>query len=102
MDSLLLMKQLLEMDDGDTSKDSILNHFLRKSRQIILSYCNVTELSEKYDGTIVDFAIYLYKNRNDTGVIKKTEGERSVSFEIGIPENIRLALPLPKIKVGGY
>lgn len=102
MDNISLMKELLGIDLGDTSKDSILNHFLVKSRNIILAYCNVIELSNEYDDAIVDFAVYLYKNRNNTGVIKKSEGEKSVTFEIGIPENIRLALPLPKIKVGGY
>lgn len=102
MDSLTLTKELLGIDVGDTSKDSILKHFISKSKNIIWAYCNVAELSTDYDGVIVDFAVYLYRNRNDTGVIKKAEGERSVAFEIGIPENIRLALPLPKIKVGGY
>lgn len=102
MDSLALMKELLEIDIGDTSKDSILNHFLTKARNIILAYCNIVELSTDYDDIIVDFAVYLYKNRNSIGVIKKTEGEKSVTYEVGIPENIRLALPLPKIKVGGY
>ncbi|WP_425446670.1 phage head-tail connector protein [Dethiothermospora halolimnae] len=102
MDNLILMKELLGIDTEDTSKDSILNHFLNKARNIILTYCNVDELSSDYDGVVVDFAVYLYKNKNNTGVMKKIEGERSVTFEIGLPENIRLALPLPKIKVGGY
>lgn len=102
MDSLVLIKELLGMDAEDTSKDGILNHFVGKARNIVLAYCNTSELPQQYDSTIIDFAVYLYKNRNETGVIKKVEGERSITFEIGIPENIRLALPTPKIKVGGY
>ncbi|MEK4988599.1 hypothetical protein NYE46_16540 [Listeria sp. FSL L8-0308] len=34
------------------------------------------------------------------GLIDKQEGERSATYETGIPTSIRLALPLPKIKVG--
>lgn len=102
MEDLTLIKQLLEIDIDDMSKDSVLNHFIKRSKDIILAYCNVTELSSEYSDTIVDFAAYLYKNRNNTGFIEKKEGERSIAFEIGIPENIRIALPLPKIKVGGY
>jgi len=94
------MKELLGIDLTDNSKDSILNHFLNKAREIILGYCNVTELSDAYEGTIVDFAVYLYKNRDSAGIIKRTEGEKSVTYEEGIPEFIRLSLPLPRIKVG--
>ncbi|HHX62458.1 MAG TPA: DNA-packaging protein [Epulopiscium sp.] len=102
MDNLVLIKELLGIDIEDTSKDGMINHFLGKARSIALAYCNTGELPQQYDGTIVDFAVYLYKNRNAAGIIKKVEGERSIVFEIGIPENIRLALPPPKIKVGGY
>ncbi len=102
MESLTLMKELLGVPVEDTSKDNILNHYLNRSRQIILAYCNVSEIPLKYNEVIVEFAIYLYKNRNNIGMTNKREGERSANFEVGIPENIRLALPLPKIKVGGY
>ena len=94
------MKGLLGIDLTDNAKDSILNHFLNKAREIILGYCNVTELSDAYEGTIVDFAVYLYKNRDSVGIIKRTEGEKGVTYEEGIPELIRLSLPLPRIKVG--
>ena len=102
MAELSLLKLLLGIDEGDTSKNGILSHFLLKARQIILAFCNVTELSAEFDGAVTDYAAYLYRNRNEAGLIKKTEGEKSISYEIGIPENIRLALPLPKIKIGGY
>ncbi|MFL0194823.1 phage head-tail connector protein [Clostridium sp. WILCCON 0269] len=99
---LELMKLLLGIDSTDTSKDNILNHYLNVALKSILGYCNVTELSSDYNDTIVDYSIYLYKNRDSLGYKQKTEGERSITFESGIPENIRKALPLPKVKVGGY
>ena len=99
---LELMKLLLGIDALDTSKNSILNHYLNKSKNIILGYCNIELLDSKYDETITDYAVYLYKNKDLEGIESKTEGEKSVNIQIGIPENIKIALPLPKIKVSGY
>ena len=66
-----------------------------------MSYCNVFELSAEYDGTIAELAVCLYKNKDSVGYKQKIEGERSITFEGGgIPEYIKSALPLPKIKVG--
>lgn len=102
MDELNLIKELLGIDALDTSKDSIIGHFQEKSRKMIMGYCNISELTEIHSGAIADMAVYLYKHRNSEGISKKSEGERSVIFETGIPEHIKLALPLPRIKVGGY
>ncbi len=99
---LELMKLLLGIDATDTSKDSILNHYLNKARNIILGYCNVELLDSKYDEIVIDYGVYLYKNKDLEGIESKTEGEKSVNIQIGIPENIKMALPLPKIRVGGY
>ncbi|MFK4345220.1 MULTISPECIES: phage head-tail connector protein [unclassified Paenibacillus] len=95
-----LMKQLLGMESTDISKDDILIHYLNKARSNIYGYCNVVELPVEYDDVMVDYAVYLYKNRDSVGLINKHEGERLVTYETGIPASIRLALPLPKIKVG--
>ena len=98
---LEIVKMLLGIDEADTSKDMILNHFINQAIRLALSYCNVSELSAEYDGEIADLAVFLYKNKDSVGYKQKTEGERSVTYESGgIPENIKSALPLPKIKVG--
>lgn len=98
---LEIAKMLLGIDVADTSKDTILNHFINQALKLALSYCNVIELSAEYDGTITELAVYLYKNKDSVGYKQKIEGERSITFEGGgIPEYIKSALPLPKIKVG--
>lgn len=94
------MKELLGIEADDDSKDNILTHFLKKAREIIIGYCNISVLPETYDDIVADFAVYLYKNRDSAGIRKRAEGEKSVTYEEGIPDFIRLALPLPKIKVG--
>lgn len=98
---LEIVKMLLDIDVTDTSKDSILNHFITQALKVALAYCNVLELSTEYDDTIADLAVYFYNNRDSVGYRQMAQGERSVTFEGGgIPEYIKSALPLPKIKVG--
>lgn len=96
------MKMLLGIDINDTSKDNILNHYLNKAINIILGYCNIDSLNAKYNELASDYAVYLYKNKDLDGLESKTEGDKSIKIKDGIPENIKKALPLPKIKVGGY
>ncbi|WP_342416694.1 phage head-tail connector protein [Paenibacillus sp. FSL R10-2782] len=95
-----LMKRLLSMEPTDASKDDILIHYLNKARSNIYGYCNLVMLPVEYDHIMVDYAVYLFKNRDSVGLTNKQEGERSAAYEAGIPASIRLALPLPKIKVG--
>ncbi len=95
------VKMLLGIDIYDISQDGILNHFINQALKVALAYCNVTELPADYDGTIADLAAYFYSNRDSVGYKQKVQGERSVTYEAGgIPNYIKTALPLPKIKVG--
>ena len=98
---LEIVKMLLGIDASDISKDGILNHFINQASKTALAYCNVTEFLPVQDDTIADLAVYFYKNRDSLGYKQQVQGERSVTFEGGgIPEFIKSALPLPKIKVG--
>ena len=98
---LEIVKMLLGIDASDISKDGILNHFINQALKSALIYCNVTELPPEHDDTIADLAIYFYKNRDSLGYKQQVQGERSVTFEGGsIPQYIKSALPLPRIKVG--
>ena len=96
-----LMKLLLGISTTDTSLDEILNIFITKATAIIMGYCNVDILPENYNNVIAQYAVYLYKNRDSEGLLKKTEGERSVIYEGAIPASIKLQLPLPRVKVIG-
>nr|DAJ70569.1 MAG TPA: Head Tail Connector Protein [Caudoviricetes sp.] len=96
---LELVKMLLGIDSADTLKDKIFNHYISQANKMALLYCNISALSG-YDDTIADLAVYLYQNKDSKGYTQKTEGEKSVAFELGIPESIKAALPTPKITVG--
>lgn len=97
---LLKMKRLLEIEETDVTKDEHLLHYYNRAKIAIFQYCNVTELPIQYEETIVDYAIFLYQNKSSEGLNQIRQGERSVTYEVGIPLSIRSALPLPKIKVG--
>jgi len=93
---LEIVKMLLGMDISDTSKDNLLNHFIKKATDIILGYCNIDALPEQYHDVAADLAVFLYNNRDLEGITKKT-----LTIINAIPESIRLALPPPRIRVVG-
>lgn len=98
---LEIVKMLLGIEASDASKDGILNHFINQALKTVLAYCNVATLPLEHDDTIAELAVYFYKNRDSLGYKQQVQGERSVTFEGGgIPEYIKSALPLPRIKVG--
>lgn len=94
-----LIKMLLNVSDN--SKDAILNHYLEKSVLSIKKYCNIDEIPEEYNTSVVDLAMFYYKNRNDLGITQQSQGSRSKTLEKGIPEVIKASLPVPQIKVVG-
>ena len=98
---LELMRLLTGIDNYIQLPDELLNHFINKARVIILGYCNIDILPEQYESAVAQYAVYLYKNRDSEGLLKKTEGEKSVIYEATMPYSIRLQLPLPRIKVVG-
>ncbi len=96
-----LMKDILNVDIGDVTKNHMLEHFLVTSRQSLENYCQVESLDLIYDNVVMNYATYLYKNRAYIGVVKNTQGERSITLEMGIPQAIKESLPLPRVKVIG-
>lgn len=96
---LELMKLLLNKQD--CFQDTIFEHYLSKARSIICGYLGLEELDESLEGTIVDFAVFLYRNKDAEGIVSQTQGSRSVSYSPSIPESIKIALPKPKARVGG-
>jgi hypothetical protein len=93
---LELLKQLLGIDSFDISRDDILAHYLKKANSIILGYCNLDILPAIYDDVVVDYAMYLFKNKDSEGLAHKREGERSAVYESGIPQSIRICIASAK------
>lgn len=102
MELLHLMKELMGIALEDTSKDTPLKFYLGKAELMIKEYCRVATVPKEYEAVVVEYGIYLFKNKSNLGIVRKTEGEQSATFELGIPEHIKGSLPLPAIKVGTY
>lgn len=99
---LEVLKILLGIGTDDTGKDAILQYYLQQARLMAEGYCNITEIPERYDSTVINLALYLYRNQDALGYSQKTEGERSVGFNSSdIPDFIKTALPQPRIVIGG-
>lgn len=94
---LELVKLLLGI--SDTTKDTLLAHFIEQARLTACALCNMDELPETYDGTVAELAAYLYRHRENVGIRTQKQGERSSTYEDGLPQSILAALPLPKVRV---
>lgn len=98
MDILSLMKTLLNITD--TSQDTVLNFYISKAQNSIKHYCNITDLTG-LDNQVTDLAMYFYKNKNMQGITQATQGSRSQTNIDGIPQSIKVTLPIPKIRMCG-
>lgn len=109
---LELIKELLGISLVDISKDTILNFYLTKSKQSIITYKNKSYTDEAFEIDIVgecgefsnqtvELAMYYYKNKDTVGLSSITQGGRSQSKgSTTIPQDIIMSLGLPFIKVG--
>jgi len=100
-----LMKELLSMALVDTSKDTILNFYLLKSKQAIIKYKGIAYTDEAFElefsNQSVELAIYYYKNRDNVGLSSISQGGRSLSKESKlIPTAIMSTLGLPYVRGG--
>ena len=103
---LELMKELLGISLVDTSKDTILNFYLTKSKQSIITYKNKSytdvDYESKFSNQSVELAIYYYKNKDTVGLSSVAQGGRSLSKgSTTIPQDIILSLGLPFISTVG-
>lgn len=103
---LALLKDLLGVNISDETKDTILNFYLTKAKQSIISYKNKAYTNELFEAEFanqcVDLAMYYYKNKSNIGYNSITQGGRSVSKQTDlIPNEIKLSLGLPFVGVVG-
>lgn len=98
---LEIMKEILNITD--IFKDNILNHYLQRAKDAIQNYLNYDDedMEGKFEGEIVDLAIFWYKNKDKTGTIQMSQGSRSMTLERGIPKHIKESLPMPRVKIIG-
>lgn len=81
------LKQLLGIDEGDTSKDVSLSFVISDVEEIIKNYCHIEEVPDGLLNTAYRMAIDLYRNEKPgqeeaaTGAVSSiSEGDTSVSL----------------------
>lgn len=82
------LKELVGLDDEDTSKDAVLAFALEGAEEIILNYCNLSTLPSGLQHTAYRMAMDLYRNENPgedadgrSGPVSSVvEGNVTVSF----------------------
>ena len=95
------MKKLLELEDINIPADELCEQYLDVATKMACHYCNQENLLETYNNTIVELAIYLYTHKESLDLRSMQEGERAASINVvdGIPDYIKMALPLPRVRV---
>ena len=101
---LELLKSLLGIEDD--SKDTQLQFQLDLAELAVLKYCNIDELPDMLQNSVIKLAMTYYKRGSEAGISSKTQGSRSTSYRNdsatqNIPQDIIATLPLPRIKAGG-
>lgn len=93
MTQLEKLKKLLGIELTDTTKDFLLQFILDDVEQIIKDYCNIKEVPETLNNTVLKMAIDMYRNENlgneesSLGSISSiTEGDTSISYRSSTTE----------------
>ena len=87
------LKQLLGIDEGDTSKDVSLSFVISDVEEIIKNYCHI---EDGLLNTAYRMAIDLYRNEKPgqeeaaTGAVSSiSEGDTSISFKQSVDDNFK-------------
>ena len=101
MDTLSLLKILLEINASDVSMDDLLNFYIVKSKNAIIKFCVMSEteyLNANLTNQTAELALYFYQSKKSLGLKDMAEGTRSKTYiEEAIPASIAATLPLPNI-----
>ncbi|KGI42505.1 phage head-tail connector protein [Clostridium tetani] len=87
MTQLEKLKKLLGIPLEDNSKDFLLKFALQDVEQIVKNYCQIKEVPEELNNTVIKMAIDMYRNENLGGeesslgsISSITEGDTSISY----------------------
>lgn len=100
MESLERCRILLNISKDNTSKLSLLEVLLEKSREDIEAFCRDTFIDDagldvfpaQLKSVQEDLAIQRYRKRGAEGEASYTLADESVSFEDVIPDNVKIRL----------
>ncbi|AKA71971.1 phage head-tail connector protein [Clostridium scatologenes] len=95
------VKTLLKIKPTDTSKDDIINLYLRRGNTLIVRYLNNSTITDAtaYPEALIEYALVCMRRNGNEGIKQATQGNKSVTWEGGLPDSVKELLPLPYIKL---
>lgn len=72
----------------DTVKDDLIQVYIDNATDYILNYTNLKEVPATLNSTIVEMAVFQYRNRELENVSSESIGNTSYSFITDYPANI--------------
>ncbi|MGD6896107.1 head-tail connector protein [Bacillus infantis] len=82
------VKTLLEIPEGDQSKDNLIDLYIKRAEFYVKDYCNQEEILPSLQSTVEEIAVIYYLNRAYENVKSIREGDLSQVFHESLPPHI--------------
>lgn len=108
------IKTVIGIDYVDTSKDDLINIYIRKAKTLITTYLQIpTEAYTDSTGTVIqpidvtvaypdaclDFVVQVFRKRGNEGLKSYGQGSRLGSYGDEISDSTKAMLPSPYVKM---
>lgn len=94
------IKTVLGISELDTSKDSLLNIYIRTATTRIINYLKIdstVDIQTLYFDAIIELVVILLAKRGNEGLTQFSQGSRSGTYGSDLPESVISLLPSPRI-----
>jgi len=101
------VKTVLGLDSLDTSRDNMLNIYIRKGVTLVTKYLNkiVTEppldVEATYPDALIEYVVMCYRKKGNEGLKSYGQGSRTGSYGEELSDSVKSLLPTPSIRMRG-
>ncbi len=88
MSSLENVKLLLDISEGDNTKDSLISLYINRAENFVKADCNQEELNPSLRDAVEEIAVIFYQNREFEGIKSTREGDMTTSFLNTLPSHV--------------
>lgn len=86
-----------------STEDTLLNLYIRKADTLIKNYLRLdnVDIETTYPDAVIQYVVENYRQRGNEGIKQFSQGSRSGTYNSGLSSDVKVLLPLPKIKLMG-
>lgn len=87
-----------------STEDTLLNLYIRKADTLIKNYLRLddtVDIENTYTDAVIQYVVENYRQLGNEGIKQFSQGSRSGTYNSGLSEDVKVLLPLPKIKLMG-